>query len=832
MNTEIITFVNVDYRLSCLSYTKVQDDNFLKKKSFLKNIKKIENKFDSYLDTDSSYHKAATKMKTILYHLFNDLNSIPIGEFQNIIRNNLKDIFTKLSENENYTECIKFNISSFIKDVENKLVIKVVCSDNCCSDDFVLEEKSPDYILFNKFIEDIKDLKMPKTSIVDDIKSILLFRYAYILNEIISNFEITKFFDKLQNKKSFNLSLSNGEKDIENVFDYTVKNESEENKAPQTSLKEGYILFENKTIDDYKTAIEDIFFTVYNYDIYEVPEADKNPIVFCNLKNGEYIPVDNYTLTDFIIEAEQIEQLRNEVIELINFISSANIISDCNYMFCEQIGIFAELKKEYINYFLKYLNAIDIKFESNEGKYIDRIIEKYGFIPETIKLITGRLTTYAGKNGENQVLNYLKNELGIWLKDQNNFDLFYYMFVKQLGFNYQSEEQTLEIIKPIFDIICQNKSEKPDYYINLAKADSEKFKNEKNEFIENINNERKTRKEKENLVFDEYDNIATEFFDKKLIDEISFIYYLIADDYVDIIFKDFDKLNWTRKIIDRINSGFIYLNKSTKIDFYSGLRRAKNTIGKLYDYKARLLVKTVNENPNNSEIYKDVFSSFKTSLKYDVFNSSSWISYLNDIVLYFYKIDKNLNDEIFQNEVAFFKSKAFYFDIHNENYCSVYYNLSCLYSILNEKEKSFKFLEKMLRLNLETKSFTQKNIIDENDFSNIKSETKFQELMEKYFPSKKKAKPEKEISETKTVNKEAKIDLSGKKVCLTGKAPISREEVAKILTEKGAIVQDSVNKTTEILICGEEDTESSKAKKARENGVMILTYNKVIDFRK
>lgn len=79
-------------------------------------------------------------------------------------------------------------------------------------------------------------------------------------------------------------------------------------------------------------------------------------------------------------------------------------------------------------------------------------------------------------------------------------------------------------------------------------------------------------------------------------------------------------------------------------------------------------------------------------------------------------------------------------------------------------------------------------------------------------------------------SKSEKIDLSGKKVCLTGKAPISREEVEKILTERGAIVQSSVNKQTDILICGDEDTESSKAKKAREQGVQILTYKDVLNF--
>lgn len=72
-----------------------------------------------------------------------------------------------------------------------------------------------------------------------------------------------------------------------------------------------------------------------------------------------------------------------------------------------------------------------------------------------------------------------------------------------------------------------------------------------------------------------------------------------------------------------------------------------------------------------------------------------------------------------------------------------------------------------------------------------------------------------------------KIDVKGKTFCLTGTGPKGRDELAAILRAAGAIVQSSVSKTTNYLLCEDANSTSSKAKKAREIGTTVLGYGDV-----
>lgn len=91
---------------------------------------------------------------------------------------------------------------------------------------------------------------------------------------------------------------------------------------------------------------------------------------------------------------------------------------------------------------------------------------------------------------------------------------------------------------------------------------------------------------------------------------------------------------------------------------------------------------------------------------------------------------------------------------------------------------------------------------------------------------------EKEIPlpETPDPDDYLKYDITGRKICFTGKAPVSRSELTELLTSRGSTVQKSVGKTTDLLLCSEEDTGSSKAVSARELGIPIIIYTEIIDF--
>jgi NAD-dependent DNA ligase len=65
---------------------------------------------------------------------------------------------------------------------------------------------------------------------------------------------------------------------------------------------------------------------------------------------------------------------------------------------------------------------------------------------------------------------------------------------------------------------------------------------------------------------------------------------------------------------------------------------------------------------------------------------------------------------------------------------------------------------------------------------------------------------------------------NNKKVCLTGSWIKPRNELIKILSEKGYEVQTSVTTTTDILICEDPQAKSTKLQKAKQNGTKLVTY--------
>ena len=79
--------------------------------------------------------------------------------------------------------------------------------------------------------------------------------------------------------------------------------------------------------------------------------------------------------------------------------------------------------------------------------------------------------------------------------------------------------------------------------------------------------------------------------------------------------------------------------------------------------------------------------------------------------------------------------------------------------------------------------------------------------------------------ENKETDKSSK--LRGKSFVITGKLPSGkkRNELADIIFSNGGNVLSSVTKDTDYLISGDEDSKSSKFKKAIEFGISIISEN-------
>jgi DNA ligase (NAD+) len=79
--------------------------------------------------------------------------------------------------------------------------------------------------------------------------------------------------------------------------------------------------------------------------------------------------------------------------------------------------------------------------------------------------------------------------------------------------------------------------------------------------------------------------------------------------------------------------------------------------------------------------------------------------------------------------------------------------------------------------------------------------------------------------------KSAPSPLEGKKIVVTGKLELfkNRKELVNKIEDAGGKVTDSVSSSTFLLICNDLESKSSKANKARENGIPILTEQEFLN---
>lgn len=67
-------------------------------------------------------------------------------------------------------------------------------------------------------------------------------------------------------------------------------------------------------------------------------------------------------------------------------------------------------------------------------------------------------------------------------------------------------------------------------------------------------------------------------------------------------------------------------------------------------------------------------------------------------------------------------------------------------------------------------------------------------------------------------------NVAGKKFVMTGKAPVGRNEITEMITEKGGIVKNSVTKDTDYLVTEDTTSGSIKNTKAQKLGVTLINF--------
>lgn len=135
----------------------------------------------------------------------------------------------------------------------------------------------------------------------------------------------------------------------------------------------------------------------------------------------------------------------------------------------------------------------------------------------------------------------------------------------------------------------------------------------------------------------------------------------------------------------------------------------------------------------DTNLIKESFSEFEKTIGLRLDYISAYKNYINAI----WKLLR------IENNLELYKSKLekLLFKLESLKKGEGSYNLACLYSLTNEIEKAFEWLEKDLNIN--SRVSTRSKYEEDEDFSNIKSDSRFKELLDRYYPEDKESDKEK-----------------------------------------------------------------------------------------
>jgi DNA ligase (NAD+) len=80
----------------------------------------------------------------------------------------------------------------------------------------------------------------------------------------------------------------------------------------------------------------------------------------------------------------------------------------------------------------------------------------------------------------------------------------------------------------------------------------------------------------------------------------------------------------------------------------------------------------------------------------------------------------------------------------------------------------------------------------------------------------------------KFVNESNNNSLNGKQFALTGKGPMSREDISRMIEQSGGVVK-GISKSTNYLVTSDTSSESGKMEKARKYGTQIISYDDLLN---
>lgn len=128
---------------------------------------------------------------------------------------------------------------------------------------------------------------------------------------------------------------------------------------------------------------------------------------------------------------------------------------------------------------------------------------------------------------------------------------------------------------------------------------------------------------------------------------------------------------------------------------------------------------------SNTNLFKDSIDKFKKAIELDPNNSHFYNSWGHTLLKY-----TTLTNSLQQNKD---KIESILLRGNAIDTTACLYNLSCLYSRLNEKGKALSTLEKELKFNLNDNS--RINIESDIDFENLKNDPDFITLLDRYYPN-------------------------------------------------------------------------------------------------
>ncbi len=499
------------------------------------------------------------------------------------------------------------------------------------------------------------------------------------------------------------------------------------------------IVLQSKDCNGYKKALHQLLSLTYRFDEFDDFYFFEHPITLVRQENTGIIPYENYILESFVVDADAFDELHPDLHHLIHNLALSDLTTDEGWLFRSLIIAYALHNKDHIRFYIEYLRSIDTEGESEEFDDIESLVQKYGWCKETLHLIIGRLIDYTGQFGIIQFSEHASDDLGKWLSDTKNYDVFYSIFIKILVSSSYNDEHAKYRTREAANALYGKGSVEADKWFETTMS----LYHEQIDTIYTLNSEcndiltEKVSYDQADALYEKIRSLGNKELDTKF----SAICYSRAN--IELAKVCGDKIkpltDKTTALFQKaeewilLSMQYSYVDDEYNFPYMSRAKKIRQMVI-LYQNWGRAYLKSgdsVAEIESKEKFYTEGLTLLEKGFIYDHADEYCAMNYSFILYMIFASLGSTILKEKFAKQLEYLDNILTSLP-EDPKYFGLYCNANVLFGGMHETEKCYDCLEKAFKAN---QTLKQVKLSDFNDkeIDYLREEPRFKALVKKYF---------------------------------------------------------------------------------------------------